>query len=101
MNNTTQNKLADMFAKRFENYNTKVLEKLADVINQFNGLNYTQASQLAQQLRYDISYTDLVNELSKMTKKSKKEIKKILEETINQHIEFSDTFFKEIKMTYI
>lgn len=94
MNNTTQNKLADLFAKRFEDYNTEVLKKLAEVINKFNGLTYTEASKLAQQLKYDISYIDLVNELSKLTKKSKKEIKKILEETIKQHIEFSDTFFK-------
>lgn len=94
MNNTTQNKLADMFAKRFEEYNTKVLEELAKIIKQFDGLNYTQASQLANQLKYDRSYIDLIDELSKLTGKSKKEIKKVLEETINQHIEFADTFFK-------
>lgn len=94
MNNTTQNKLADMFAKRFVDYNTEVLKKLAEVIKQFDGLNYTEASKLATLLKYDVSYIDLVDELSKLTGKSKKEIKKILEETIKQHIEFADTFFK-------
>ena len=71
MNNTTQNKLADMFAKRFEKYNTKVLEELAKVIKQFDGLNYTEASQLANQLKYDRSYIDLIDELSRLTGKSK------------------------------
>ena len=94
MNNTTQNKLADMFAKRFEEYNTKVLEELAKVIKQFDGLNYTEASQLANQLKYDRSYIDLIDELSRLTGKSKKEIKKVLEETVKQHTEFADTFFK-------
>lgn len=98
MNNTTQNKLADAFAKRFEEYNTKVLEELAEVIKKFNGLTYTQASKLASELKYDKSYIDLVDELSKLTGKTKQEIKKILEETINQHIEFADTFFKARNM---
>ena len=99
MDNNTQNKLADLFTKRFTDYNTKILKKLAETIKQFDGLTFSQASELAQQLKYDISYIDLVDELSKLTKKSKKEIKKILEETINQHIEFSDTFFKARNMT--
>lgn len=98
MNNTTQNKLADAFAKRFEEYNTKVLEELAKVIKRFNGLTYTEASKLANELKYDKSYIDIVDELSKLTGKTKKEIKKILEETINQHIEFADTFFKAREM---
>lgn len=98
MNNTTQNKLADAFAKRFEEYNTKVLEELAEVIKKFDGLTYTQASKLASELKYDKSYIDIVDELSKLTGKTKKEIKKILEETINQHIEFADTFFKARNM---
>lgn len=98
MNNTTQNKLADAFAKRFEEYNTKVLEELAEVIKKFDGLTYTQASKLASELKYDKSYIDIIDELSKLTGKSKKEIKKILEETINQHIEFADTFFKARNM---
>lgn len=94
MNNTTQNKLADVFAKRFEEYNEKVLRELAKTINKFNGLSFEEANKLANELRYDISYIDLVNELSKLTGKSKKEIKKVLEETIKQHTEFADTFFK-------
>lgn len=98
MNNTTQNKLADMFAKRFEDYNTEVLEKLAKIIKKFDGLTYSQASQLANQLKYDKSYIDLVDELSKLTGKSKKEIKKVLEETVKQHTEFADTFFKARNM---
>ena len=98
MNNTTQNKLADMFSKQFEEYNTEVLKKLAEVIKKFDGLTYSQAYQLANQLKYDRSYIDLVNELSKLTGKSKKEIKKVLEETVKQHTEFANTFFKARNM---
>lgn len=98
MNNTTQNKLADMFSKQFEEYNTEVLKKLAEIIKKFDGLTYSQAYQLANQLKYDRSYIDLINELSKLTGKNKKEIKKVLEETVKQHTEFADTFFKARNM---
>lgn len=84
----------DLFAKRFEEYNSKVLEEIAKTIKKFNGLNYTQANQLANQLKYDRSYIDLVDELVKLTGKSKKEIRKILEETVKQHIDLSEVFFK-------
>ena len=93
-----QDKLLKLFAKRFEAYNTKVLEELAKVIKKFKGLNYSQASQLALQLKYDRSYMDLVDELAKLTKMTKKEIKKILEATVQEHIDFSETFFKARNM---
>lgn len=90
----THEQLADIFAKRFEEYNTKVIKDLADIIKQFNGLTYTQAHKLAQQLRYNKSYKQLVNELSKLSNKSAKEVELILEQAVKENIEFQEVFFK-------
>lgn len=98
MDNKTQELLANKFSKRFEEYNTKVLEELADIMKKFDGLTYSQAYKLAQQLKYDKSYVDIIDELSKLTGKTKKEIKDMLEEVVNQHIEFADTFYKAKNM---
>ena len=98
MDNKTQEELAKLFSKRFEEYNTLVLKDIAEMIKKFKGLNYTEAHKLAQQLKYDKSYIDMVDELSKLSGKSKKEIKDMLEEVAKQNIEFADTFYKARNM---
>ena len=90
----THEQLADIFAKRFEDYNTKVIEDIAGIIKQFNGLTYTQAHKLAQQLRFNKSYKQLVDELSKLSNKSAKEVELILEQAVKENVEFQEVFFK-------
>ena len=90
--------VATKFSKRFEDYNTKVLEELADIISKFKELTPSQARKLAQQLKYDRSYTELLDELSRLTKMSKKEIKIVLEEIAKEDIEFADIYFKARNM---
>ena len=90
--------VATRFSKRFEDYNTKVLEELADIISKFKELTPSQARKLAQQLKYDRSYTELLDELSKLTKQSKKEIKGVLEEVAKEDIDFADIYFKAKNM---
>ena len=58
----THDELAMLMSKRFEQYNTKVLEDIADTIKQFKGLSYTEAHKLGQQLKYNKSYKTLINE---------------------------------------
>lgn len=94
----TQRLLAKKFSKRFEEYNTKVLEELADVISKFKDLTPSQARKLAQQLKYDKSYVDMIDELSKLTGQSKKELKKLLDKVAEQNVEFADVYFKARKM---
>lgn len=98
MDNKLQEELAKTFSIRFEEYNTKVLKDIAEMIKKFKGLRPTEAHKLAQLLKYDKSYTDIINELSKLTNKSKKELKDLLEEVAKQNIEFSDVYFKARNM---
>ena len=94
MDNKLQEQLAKKFSIRFEEYNTTVLRELAEIIKQFKGLTYTEAHKLAQQLKFDKSYADMIDELSKLSGKSKKEVQGLLEEVAKQNIEFADTFYK-------
>lgn len=98
MDNVIQEQLARMFSTRFEEYNTLVLKELAEVIKRFKTLKYSDAHKLAQQLKYNKSYIDILNDLSDLTGKSKKDLEKMLEEVAKQDIEFADKFYKAKNM---
>ena len=94
INEELQEKLLSVFDKRFENYNTKVLEELGNVIKQFKDLTPSQAYSLAQQLKYNTTVKDLLNELSKISGLSVKDLKAILEKVAKENISFADVYYK-------
>ena len=89
-----QEKLLSVFDKRFENYNTKVLEKLGNVIKQFKDLTPSQAYALGQQLKYNTTVKYLLDELSKISGLSVKDLKAILEKVARENIGFADVYYK-------
>ena len=89
-----QEKLLSVFDKRFQDYNTKVLEELGNVIKQFKDLTPSQAYSLAQQLKYNTTVKDLLNELSKISGLSVKDLKAILEKVARENINFADVYYK-------
>lgn len=89
-----QEKLLSVFDKRFQDYNTKVLEELGNVIKQFKDLNPSQAYKLGQQLKYNTTVKDLLSELSKISGLSVKDLKKVLEKVAKENIGFADTYYK-------
>ena len=89
-----QEKLLSVFDKRFQDYNTKVLEELGNVIKQFKDLTPSQAYELGQQLKYNTTVKDLLNELSKISGLSVKDLKAILEKVAKENIGFADTYYK-------
>lgn len=94
INEELQEKLLSVFEKRFENYNTKVLEELGNVIKQFKDLTPSQAYELGQQLKYNTTIKDLLDELSKISGLSVKDLKAILEKVAKENIGFADTYYK-------
>ena len=94
INEELQEKLLSVFDKRFENYNTKVLKELGNVIKQFKDLTPSQAYSLAQQLKYNTTVKDLLNELSKISGLSVKDLKAILEKVAKENIGFADVYYK-------
>ena len=89
-----QEKLLSVFEKKFQDYNTKVLEELGNVIKQFKDLTPSQAHKLAQQLKYNTTVKDLLDELSKISGLSVKDLKVILEKVAKENIGFADTYYK-------
>lgn len=89
-----QEQLLKVFDKRFQDYNTKVLEELGNVIRQFKDLTPSQAHSLAQQLKYNTTIKDLLDELSKISGLSVKDLKAILEKIAKENIGFADVYYK-------
>lgn len=89
-----QEQLLEVFDKRFQDYNTKVLEELGNVIKQFKDLTPSQAHKLAQELKYNTTIKGLLNELSKISGLSVKDLKAILEKVAKDNIGFADTYYK-------
>lgn len=89
-----QEQLLKVFDKRFQDYNTKVLEELGNVIKQFKDLTPSQAYKLGQQLKYNTTIKDLLDELSKISGLSVKDLKAILEKVAKENIGFADVYYK-------
>lgn len=94
LNEELQEKLLSVFDKRFQDYNTKVLEELGNVIKKFKDLTPSQAYKLGQQLKYNTTINDLLNELSKISGLSVKDLKEILEKVAKENIGFADVYYK-------
>ena len=94
INEEMQEKLLSVFDKRYQDYNTKVLEELGNVIKQFKDLTPSQAYELGQQLKYNTTVKDLLNELSKISGLSVKDLKVILEKIAKENINFADVYYK-------
>lgn len=94
LNEELQEKLLSVFDKRFQDYNTKVLEELGNVIKQFKDLTPSQAYKLSQQLKYNTTVKQLLNELSKISGLSVKDLKVILEKVAKENIGFADVYYK-------
>lgn len=89
-----QEQLLEVFDKRFQEYNTKVLEELGNVIKQFKDLTPSQAYSLGQQLKYNTTVKDLLNELSKISGLSVEDLKKVLERVAQENLGFADVYYK-------
>lgn len=94
INEELQEKLLSVFDKRYQDYNTKVLEELGNVIKQFKDLTPSQAYSLAQQLKYNTTVKDLLDELSKISGLSVEDLKKVLERVAQENLGFADVYYK-------
>ena len=89
-----QEKLLKVFDKRFQDYNSKVLWELGQIIAKFKDLTPSQANVLAQQLKFSNSAKEVLAELSKQGAISVKDLKKILERVAKENSGFAETYYK-------
>ena len=93
--------LLERFYNRFNQYNTKVLEKMGEAIKKFDGISPTNAHKIAQQLKHGTDIDDLIEELSKLSGKSIKDIEEAFDLVAKENVEFAEVCAKAKNMEFV
>lgn len=93
--------LLERFYNRFNQYNTKVLEKLGEAIKKFDNVSPTVAHQIAQELKYGTDIDDLIAELSRLSGKSIKDIEEAFDLVAEENVEFAEVYAKAKNMEFV
>ena len=98
MNNEKLQLALERFVRRFEEFNTKVLEEFGKTISKFDGLTASQAHKLAQQMKNGRDIDKILDDLERISELSKKDIEDLLEITAKENIAFANTYYEAKKM---
>lgn len=98
MNNDKLNLALERFVRRFEEFNTKVLEEFGKTIKKFEKLTPSQAHKLAQQMKNGRDIEKILADLERISELSKKDIEDLLEITAKENIDFANTYYEAKKM---
>lgn len=93
--------LLEKFYNRFNQYNTKVLEKLGEAIKKFDGVSPSMAHQIAQELKYGTDINDLMAELSQLSGKSIKDIEETFDIVAEENVAFAEVYAKAKNMEFV
>ena len=93
--------LLEKFYNRFNQYNTKVLEKLGEAIKKFDGVSPSMAHQIAQELKYGTDIEDLMAELSRLSGKSIKDIEEAFDIVAEENVAFAEVYAKAKNMEFV
>lgn len=93
--------LLERFYNRFNQYNTKVLEKMGDAIKKFDGISPSVAHQIAQELKYGTDINDLMAELSLLSGKSIKDINEAFDLVAEENVAFAEVYAKAKNMEFV
>lgn len=93
--------LLERFYNRFNQYNTKVLEKLGEAIKKFDGISPTNAHKIAQELKYGADIDDLIAELSQLSGKSIKDIEETFDLVAEENVAFAEVYAKAKNMEFV
>ena len=93
--------LLERFYNRFNQYNTKVLEKLGEAIKKFDGVSPSTAHKIAQELKYGADINNLMGELSKLSGKSIKDIEEAFDIVAEENVAFAEVYAKAKNMEFV
>lgn len=93
--------LLERFYNRFNQYNTKVLQKMGEAIKKFDGVSPSVAHQIAQELKYGTDINDLMAELSKLSGKSIKDIEEAFDLVAEENVAFAEVYAKAKNMEFV
>lgn len=98
MNNDKLNLALERFVRRFEEFNTEVLEEFGKTISKFEGLTPSQAHKIAEQLKNGRDIEKILVDLERISELSRKDIEDLLEITAKENIDFANTYYEAKKM---
>lgn len=101
LNDEIIEKLTNRIVERLQQANTYILKQIGIKIKAIKDLNYTEAQQLAQILKYGGDYEKITKKLSQITNLNVKEIKEIFEEVAKKDYEFAKKFYDYRKIKFI
>ena len=93
--------LLERFYNRYNQYNTKVLERLGEAIKKFDGVSPSTAHKIAQELKYGTDIDDLIAELSQLSGKSIKDIEETFDLVAEENVAFADVYAKAKNMEFV
>lgn len=93
--------LLERFYNRFNQYNTKVLEKMGEAIKKFDGVSPSMAHKIAQELKYGTDINDLMAELSRLSGKSIKDINEAFDIVAEENVAFAEVYAKAKNMEFV
>ena len=93
--------LLEKFYNRFNQYNTKVLEKIGEAIKKFDGVSPSMAHKIAQELKYGTDIEDLMAELSRLSGKSIKDIEEAFDIVAEENVAFAEVYAKAKNMEFV
>jgi len=94
-------KVLELYFNRFNNINTEVLKLLGETIKQFDGVTPSQAHKIAQKLKYGTDLDELINEISKASGKSAKEVRTLLDKVAEENVDFAEVYYKAKNKEFI
>ena len=94
MNNEKLQLALERFVRRFEEFNTKVLEEFGKTIKKFEKLTPSQAHKLAQQMKNGRDIDKIIADLERISELSRKDIEDLLEITAKENIDFANTYYE-------
>lgn len=94
MNNDKLELALERFVRRFEEFNTKVLEDFGKTIKKFEKLTPSQAHKLAQQMKNGRDIEKILADLERISELSRKDIEELLEITAKENIDFANTYYE-------
>lgn len=94
MNNEKLELALERFVRRFEEFNTKVLEEFGKTIKEFDQLTPSQAHILAQQMKNGREIDKIMEDLEKASQLSRKDLEELLEIVAEENIEFANVYYE-------
>ena len=94
MNNDKLELALERFVRRFEEFNTKVLEEFGKTISKFDQLTPSQAHKIAQQLKNGRDLDKILADLERISELSRKDLEELLEIAAEENIEFANVYYE-------